>query len=459
MHTLLRFLRASVKTSRLALPKLGVGWMFALLTINFNRITIEELNVAGVAVGTLLAMHYFLSPFQVISGRIADRFPIAGMRRTPYFLLAAVVSSLIFLGLPSAAVAMGDGLVSGYLGAFLLMLGFGVTIAVMGDTHHALIAEVTEARSRGAVISVVWSFTILSTIIAAGVMSSIMPEYDPAKMQELYNLTPFVVIGSALLGLIGIEKRLTGPELAAARAQSEAAAPQGNPITAAMDVLRDNIQARAFFAFIFVAILAIFLQDVILEPFGAEVFDMTPEETNRFQPSWGGGVLIGMALMGGLSAVLGISKRRIALIGCLGTAAGMLLLASAALVRAEALVIPALGLMGLFTGFFNVGALSMMMDMTVEGATGLFMGMWGMAQAFGNGLAAIGGGALHTGLIETGLLSPSVAYFVIFSLEAAGMITAAYIAWHLSVKSFHRIHATRITRQDALRAMESGAVA
>jgi len=39
--------------------------------------------------------------------------------------------------------------------------------------------------------------------------------------------------------------------------------------------------------------------------------------------------------------------------------------------------------MGFSTGLYNVGALSLMMDMTVEGATGLYMGMWGMAQAFG----------------------------------------------------------------------------
>ena len=38
-----RFILALIKTFRLALPKLGVGWMFALLTINFNRITISEL--------------------------------------------------------------------------------------------------------------------------------------------------------------------------------------------------------------------------------------------------------------------------------------------------------------------------------------------------------------------------------------------------------------------------------
>ena len=29
-----------------------------------------------------------------------------------------------------------------------------------------------------------------------------VPDYDPAKMQELYNLTPWVVLGSTLLGLV-----------------------------------------------------------------------------------------------------------------------------------------------------------------------------------------------------------------------------------------------------------------
>ena len=117
-----------------------------------------------------------------------------------------------------------------------------------------------------------------------------------------------------------------------------------------------------------------------------------------------------MLVMGALSAIFKIKKRTIAAVGCYGTAAGMTLLALAALLRQTGFVAPALVLMGLFTGFFNVGALSMMMDMTIEGATGLFMGLWGVAQAFGTGLASIGGGALHTGLIETGLLMLSQMY-------------------------------------------------
>jgi MFS transporter, BCD family, chlorophyll transporter len=122
-------------------------------------------------------------------------------------------------------------------------------------------------------------------------------------------------------------------------------------------------------------------------------------------------------------------------------------------------VLPSLVLMGLFTGFFNVGALSMMMDMTVAGATGLYMGLWGVAQAFGNGAASMGSGALHTGLIETGLLTPAVAYFSIFAVEAVGMAVAAVLVWRLSVTRFRTEHEASLTHADALLAMEAGAVA
>jgi BCD family chlorophyll transporter-like MFS transporter len=429
-----------VKTFRLALPKLGVGWMFALLTINFNRITIYELNVTAVVVTGMLAMHYFLSPFQVISGRLADQYPIFGLRRTPYLLIGGTLGSLVFLTLPSVAVGLGNGTVIGYVGGFTALLFFGVAIAIMGDSHHSLIAETTTPEGRSSVISVVWTFTILSTIIAAGVMTSMMPEYSPEAMQRLYNLTPFIVIGSAVLGVVGLEKRLTGEELDDYRENAKSVTESVNPVAAAIKVLRENKQAWGFFAFIFMSIFSIFLQDNILEPFGAEVFGMGLEETNSFQPIWGGGVLIGMMGMGLLTAFFRISKRWIAIVGCIGTSMGMAGLAFGALTLNQSFITPSLVFMGLFTGLFNVGALSMMMDMTVEGATGLYMGLWGMAQAFGNGTASFSGGALHTGLIETGFMNPNVAYFTIFGIESIGMIAAAAILWHLSVKAFYINH-------------------
>ena len=110
--------------------------------------------------------------------------------------------------------------------------------------------------------------------------------------------------------------------------------------------------------------------------------------------------------------------------------------------------------MSLFTGLFNVGALSMMMEMTVEGATGLYMGLWGTAQALGNGLSSVVSGAMKTGLIETGLTSPQIGYSTIFGVETLLMVVAVALLSTVSVAEFKGLK-----RQDLTRAMEVGATA
>ncbi|HEX5689338.1 MAG TPA: PucC family protein, partial [Roseiflexaceae bacterium] len=223
-----RVLAGVVKALRLALPKLGVGWMFALLTSNFNRIAIHELGVAAVLVTVMIGMHHFLSPFQVVFGRMADRRPMFGLRRTPYFLLGSLAASLVFLALPSLALAMSGGSVLAVVAGFTLMIVFGIGIAASGDSHHALIAEVTSEKSRGAVVAVVWTFTIISAIVAAIVIKVVMGDsYSQAKMHSLYNLTPWIVMLSAIVGIAGIERRKTRSELAIAMAQAQPTAPAG----------------------------------------------------------------------------------------------------------------------------------------------------------------------------------------------------------------------------------------
>ena len=73
MATFLRVLRGISNTLRLALPKIGAGWMFALLTSNFNRVAIFDLGIAAVIITVMISMHNFLSPFQVVFGRMSDR--------------------------------------------------------------------------------------------------------------------------------------------------------------------------------------------------------------------------------------------------------------------------------------------------------------------------------------------------------------------------------------------------
>jgi len=191
---------------RLALPKVGVGWMFALLTIDFNRVAIFELGIAAIIVTSLLSIHYFLSPFQVITGRLADTHPVLGYRRTPYLIAGSLGASLLFILLPSVTLGMGAGTASSYGSAILLFILFGVFMAVIADSYHSLLAEVTTKENRSGVIALVWIVMIMSTILAAVVMNIMRPEFSPELMQRLYNLTPFIVMGCTLVGIIGIEK-------------------------------------------------------------------------------------------------------------------------------------------------------------------------------------------------------------------------------------------------------------
>ncbi|MFZ9709135.1 MAG: BCD family MFS transporter [Steroidobacteraceae bacterium] len=456
---MMRVIVSALRTVQIALPKIGVGWMFALLTIDFNRVSVVELGIAAIIVSSLLSLHYFLSPFQVVIGRFADMHPLFGYRRTPYLVVASLVSSLIFLVLPSVAEGIGAGSVPMLALGIALFVIFGLCMATVGDAHHSLIAEVTNEKTRGGVIAVVWITMILSTILAAVVMNQIRPSYSPEAMRTLYALTPWIVMVTTLLGVWGIEKRMSDEEIASSTRSARLSAPEGNPLVVAWRALQRNAETRAFFLFVFIAIFSIFLQDNILEVFGAEVFGMTIAETTRFQPTWGGGVLLGMIVMGIASSVTRISKHTLVVIGCIGAALGMIALAASAGFGLREIVTPSLFAMGFFTGIFNIGALALMMDMTVPGATGLFMGLWGTSQVMAQGLASLGSGVLHTALIESGLLAPGIAYASIFTLEAIGMLVAASLVLGVSTVRFRAAYGNALGRADLTRAMDAGSTA
>lgn len=446
-------LRFALLAVQLSLPKIGIGFMFALLTSNFNRITIYELGVVAVLVTSMIGLYHFLSPFQVIFGRMADRHPVFGFRRSPYLLGGLLLSAVVFPFLPTIAVGMGAGSAVAVLAGFALLVAFGLGLAMSGAAHLALIADSTGERSRGIVVALVWTVQIASVIVSAAVMKRIMPSYEPAAMQQLYNLVIPVVLGSTIVALLGAERRLSAAEARAVAESARATTPNGNVIAAPLALLRANGNARAFFGFIIFSTLGVFMQDSVLEVFGAEQFGMSVRETTSFQQIWGGGVLLCMLVVGTVIAVKPFSKRALTLTGSGMTACGLLMLAAVALLHQRALLNPALLVMGVGTGLYTTGALSTMMEMTTEAATATYMGLWGMAQALGNGLSSILAGALHTALIGSGLAGAAIGYSAIFGLEAALMLAGAALLTQVNVAAFRK----GMTADDLTYAMEMGA--
>ena len=433
----MRFLRLTIMTLRLAISRFGAGWMFALLTFNFNRITIADLGAIAVVVTSLIGLHHFISFFQIYWGRLADQHPIFGYRRTPYIILSGLGSSLIFLLLPSISVGLGARDLMATVEAFGLIAFFGLMMALNGSSSNALVAEVTDEKNRGVVIAVIWATIIISGIISAAISQQLMPVYSHEAMVQLYSLTPIVVLVTTLVGILGIERRISPAEHAAilATQPQERASPFAS-FRIAGRLMRSNLQVRGFFFFVMLAIMGIFLQDAILEPFGAHVFGMSQAETSRFQQSWGVGALLGMLIIGMISSFFPIAKKNLAILGGLTIATSLAIIAVAGLTHQGMLINPALLLLGLGIGSFNIGALSMMMEMTIEGQAGLFMGIWGMAQGLGNGVANILSGALLTLFVESGLLSATVGYSLIFGAEALIMVVAIGILRSVSVQEF-----------------------
>ena len=444
-------LRRVLLAAQLTLPRVAVGWLFALLTSNYNRIAIHELGIAAVTITALLALYHFLSPFQVVFGRLADRLPIFGYRRSPYVLMGLLCSALAVAGLPSATMAMSQGLVSGQLAVLLLLVLFGIGFAMSGVSHLSLVADVVPERRRGLQVALIWTMLLVGMIVSLAFIRAFMPVFDYARMQQLYLLSIPVVFSLTSLGLLGVEKRLPADVRGAGAVPKKGEGErEGEEASAAtlMQFVRGAAASgttRNFFLFIFIALLGIGVQENILEVFGAEVLGMTVGETGRFQQLWGSGALVGMFAMGVATQRWSLSKQSVILAGTLGIAASLILLAWAALTADATLVHAALIAFGLCNGFFLVGSLTAMMELTTAAERGAYMGLWGLSLALANGFASIVGGGLVSGLIETGLTSAEVGYAGIFLLEALLMLASLRFIRKVDVGAFRRIRKDGLT--------------
>jgi MFS transporter, BCD family, chlorophyll transporter len=209
-------------------------------------------------------------------------------------------------------------------------------------------------------------------------------------------------------------------------------------MTAVKEIWREPL-ARRFTIFVFLSMIAYSAQDLILEPFGGLVFNMTPGETTKMSGMQHGGVMLGMILTGILG---GRSKdarkgwmQTWAILGCIGSAAALAGLGAAALIGPAWPLKPTVFALGFANGVFAVSAIGSMMGLAGKGRgerEGTRMGIWGAAQAVAFGLGGFLG-ASGVDVLRQLLPRTGDAFFVIFALEATMFMAAAYVASQLNV--------------------------
>ncbi|MEI7768541.1 MAG: BCD family MFS transporter [Chloroflexales bacterium] len=412
-----------VKNIRLGLLHVAVAVSMVPITGVLNRVMIHELGILASLVAALIVVPYLLSPAQVWIGQYSDTHPLWGYRRTPYIAAGIILCAGGATMTPLGALMMAGNFWLGVLVsvAVFLMWGVGFNLAVV--SYLSLASDLSEESQRSRTIAVMWFMMITSVIITAVAAGNALSEYSPERLMRVFLICGGVSLTLGAIGLIGLEPRNAQVTIGERHSAGEA-----------VRAVLSNPQARRFFVYLMLLLAAILGQDVLLEPFGAQAFDMDVKQTTQLTATWGGATLVALLLQG-LVLSRYMSKKAGATLGGVLAALGLFLIALSGVIASQALFVPAIALLGFGTGMATTTNLAMMLDMTTPEQVGLFIGAWGVADSAARGLGNLLAGVLRD-LVGFALGSPDGGYVAVFLVEALMLCVALSMLRRIDVSAF-----------------------
>ncbi|MFC1936284.1 BCD family MFS transporter [Chloroflexota bacterium] len=416
----------TLKRIQLGLIHTAVAISLVPINSTLNRVMITELSLSALLVAVLASLPYLFSPIQVAIGSFSDRHPIFGWRRTPYIFVGLALCVVGVVVAPQVAFLIVE---NPTLGKFIGMIAFGawgMGYNLAAVSYLSLATEISGPRGRSRTIAVMFFMMIVGIILTSVSLRGLLKVYSPDALKQAFLLVGMVALLMGLVGLVGLERRKTAKKDLSEEEEDHTWA-------AIFRSLSSNRQAIRFFIYLVLLLTAILGQDILLEPFAAEAFDMPIHETSLITAIWGVFFLLSLTLGGLLeNRVPKLVQARIA--AWVGITAFGLIVVSGWL---TSLVVFYLGLflLGLATGLSTVSNLSLMLDMTVAGKIGMFIGAWGMANAISR-LA----GNLLSGVVRDTVTSISqdgvLGYIVVFTIEIGLLLVSLFILQRVDVSLF-----------------------
>jgi BCD family chlorophyll transporter-like MFS transporter len=473
--------------------QIASGFSAGIVTGILDPVMINELGVPALLVGLLLGSHYIIEPIRSYVGSLSDRYSIFKLHRAPFILLGGLILAASYpmilfaveqLRDPDYHHTFGEAVSTHNYDANVLWIVFallaffvnGTGISIMGTAALAALVDTTSERVRGILASIGWTLLIAGIIIASIVSRLILPDtegisFDYKTLYPIFMIViPAVLTGLALLSSIGsflLEPRREGA-IDHKRTHVN--------FRVAFKVVSRIKQARAFLLFLFVYCTFMFMRDILAPAYAGNVFRMTVAERSALQATINGPILV--AMIGAGVATLWISKKW-SIYGGLGLAVvGMTVqaisgftykvdqaatqayeaasraFASKTISEAEYQAARAvwneliagnkgiftigLLLMGLGLGASVPGLIGTMMDITDRANAALYIGIWGIAQALGTGLANLGAGLMRDIAFNTFTGNLGVGYGFVFSVQALGSLISILLFMRINVVEFKR---------------------
>ena len=416
---------------------------------------IGELAIPGSVSAGVLAISQLVAPARVWFGAMSDGKPLFGYHRTGYVRLGTAALVIAVVLALQAVWQLGrvvqanqawnwNGEILGWTAVLACLLAlYGLATSASSTPFTALLVDVSDEDNRSKIVAVVWSMLMVGIVIG-GITGSVLLKNLASDTSTggipldvlqrpinfIFILVPLIVLVLALIATWGVERRYSRYQLRSRIVEREDSITLGR----ALRILTASRQTAIFFGFLVLLTMSLFMQEAVLEPYGGQVFGMSIGETTLLNSYWGVGILIGYGTTGFL-VVPRLGKTLTAKVGCVLVSLCFIAIILAGLTQQVVLLKASMVLFGIAAGATTIGAISLMLDLTIAETAGTFIGAWGLAQAMARGVATWVGGAL----LDLGkwlLPTPFLAYSLVFVLEAGCVLLAIAFLNRVSVQEF-----------------------
>ncbi|MCL4273364.1 MAG: BCD family MFS transporter [Anaerolineales bacterium] len=416
-----------IKRLQLALIHTAVAMTLVPINSTLNRVMIFDLEFSKTLFTLLAIFPYLLSPIQVAIGSFSDRHPILGYRRSPYILAGLVLCMIGVAVAPQVAILITENFTLGILAGILAFGAWGMGYNLSAVCYLSLASELSGENGRGKTIATMFTVMVIGMIATGLTLSRLVTTFDLVALERAFLIVAASALTLGLIGLFKLEPR-SDSSVPAARADTYTVKQMTSAIT-------ENPVAKIFFVYLLLLLAAILGQDVLLEPFGAQAFGMTLEQTSRIVSISSTFTLVAFIVAGFLDGRM--KKKYVAQTGNLGALLGFVIIVISGLTASLTMFYVGITLLGFGTGISTIANLSLMFDLTVPEKVGLYIGAWG----FSNGLSRLVG-LLMAGVVAdlaTQVTGNSMTgYLIVFGLEALMLLIAAIMLYRIDVNAFQK---------------------
>jgi BCD family chlorophyll transporter-like MFS transporter len=416
---------------RLSLFQVSVGMAMVLLAGTLNRVMIVELGVATWLVALMVSLPILVAPFRALIGHRSDvHRSILGWRRVPYLWFGTLLQFGGFAIMPFALILLsGDQRVgpdwAGEAGAALAFLMVGAGMHTTQTAGLALATDIAPEKDRPRVVALLYVMLMAGMVASALFFGWLLSDYSPKRLIQVIQGAAVITMALNLVALWGQEPRRPG--------LTNREGPRPSFMEEWRKLAGEGRATRLLVA-VGLGTAAFSMQDILLEPYGAEILGMGVGATTQLTALMALGALGAFALAAKLLGQ-GRDPHMIAAMGALCGLVAFSAVIFASPLHSKLLFQAGTMLIGFSAGLFSVGLLTAAMGLADVERSGLALGAWGAVSATATGIAIAAGGAVRDiaggmamrGDFGAAMAEPATGYSIVYHIEIA-LLFATLIA-------------------------------